>query len=539
MLDAIVVDQPEPLVRAMREDPPFVVWAIHQAAAEGQMSLPTLAQTAAWLLQGGFARQLAEPACRAMGLAEEDLWQSAAPGTNVPKNHPLEKGPASEVPPTLVRHWADLAAESIVVAELAVQLAKSFPDQRWPDPPNLEKTLLLGLLHKAPVWLEIGLWDGHWPEGSEGDPSVWKDPGDQGSFGARKGYGPQQDFMPSWLPKALADQGKRTEAGSQEGYYVAKATRLLAKDPAAAEDVTEDAGLGQEDLALGEMARSQIEQLLQRRDELSETWLTDDPGVPQHWRGLIRQHARLRLLEREFGTVLQTEKMAALAQFAAGAGHEINNPLATIAARAELLARGEPHPQRRADLAIIHTQAMRVHEMIAAVMMFARPPHPQLQVVNLTDLVGQTVEWLSLQAAERRIALSWNPPADPCWVEGDPKQLQLVVAALAQNAFEAIHEAGRLEFFVVVGAEESQIVVRDSGPGLGPEDRRHLFDPFYSGRQAGRGQGLGLSKCWAIVQAHRGRIQVSSQPGQTTIEVCLPTFHAEVAASSATMPYPP
>ncbi len=59
-----------------------------------------------------------------------------------------------------------------------------------------------------------------------------------------------------------------------------------------------------------------------------------------------------------------------------------------------------------------------------------------------------------------------------------------------------------------------RIRMRDDGPGLRPEERRHVFDPFYSARQAGRGLGLGLSKAWRIVTNHGGRIEVQSQPGR-------------------------
>ena len=67
------------------------------------------------------------------------------------------------------------------------------------------------------------------------------------------------------------------------------------------------------------------------------------------------------------------------------------------------------------------------------------------------------------------------------------------------------------------------IRVTDDGPGITPEERRHIFDPFYSARQAGRGLGLGLSKCWRIVTNHGGRIEVESRPGQgTTFVITLP-----------------
>jgi signal transduction histidine kinase len=87
---------------------------------------------------------------------------------------------------------------------------------------------------------------------------------------------------------------------------------------------------------------------------------------------------RLARLESDFQRALEFEKLEALAEFAAGAGHEINNPLTVISGRAQLLLREETNPERRHALALINAQAMRVYEMIADMMLFARPPRPEL-----------------------------------------------------------------------------------------------------------------------------------------------------------------
>src|SRR5215510_1003103 len=89
---------------------------------------------------------------------------------------------------------------------------------------------------------------------------------------------------------------------------------------------------------------------------------------------------------------LEAEKLAALVELAAGAGHEINNPLAVICGRVELLLRQETHPERRRDLATIHAQARRVYEMIADLMLFARPPQPVLAPLDVTILLQELVD---------------------------------------------------------------------------------------------------------------------------------------------------
>ncbi len=106
----------------------------------------------------------------------------------------------------------------------------------------------------------------------------------------------------------------------------------------------------------------------------------------------------------------------------------------------------------------------------------------------------------------------------------------MAVRAICVNALQALGAEGEIELAVEqVGSSRgalqpsARIMIRDSGPGIPPHVRRHLFDPFYSGREAGRGLGLGLAKCWRVITLHGGRIEVSSQPRQgTTFALYLP-----------------
>jgi signal transduction histidine kinase len=232
--------------------------------------------------------------------------------------------------------------------------------------------------------------------------------------------------------------------------------------------------------------------------------------------------ARLAQLEAEFQRTLEAGKFEAMAEFAAGAGHEINNPLTVISGRAQLLLHGETDPERRRALALISAQATRVYEMIADMMLFARPPRPELARVDVTELIETLIADLAPMAARQETNLAYVafPRGEAC-VMADATQLAVALRAICHNALEALGSGGHVE----IGVEriepgispisgEVRIHIRDDGPGITPEQRRHIFDPFYSARQAGRGLGLGLSKAWRIVTNHGGRIEVSSQTGQ-------------------------
>lgn len=222
---------------------------------------------------------------------------------------------------------------------------------------------------------------------------------------------------------------------------------------------------------------------------------------------------------------LEAAKLEAMAEFAAGAGHEINNPIAVIAGRAQLLLDQETNAQRRHELAIIHAQAMRVYEMIADMMLFARPPAPKLAECDCIRLVASVIAELSAKAAEREVELKFDKTCDLATVKADATQLCVAVRAICENALNAVGRNGKIEIRIEKRFEGEAaaiaIVISDSGPGIAADTREHLFDPFYSGRQAGRGLGMGLAKAWRIVTNHRGRIDVRSPPGAGAVFVVI------------------
>jgi hypothetical protein len=262
--------------------------------------------------------------------------------------------------------------------------------------------------------------------------------------------------------------------------------------------------------------------------ELLRRWLVEDEPAATRLAALM---SRLRELERgddEFRRALEIEKLDALKELAYGASHEINNPLANISARAQTLLRDERDPRRRRMLSSIHSQAMRAHEMIADLMLFARPPKLVPKTVDLVRLVDDVVAELSEDAVRREATIERLGTRGPVMVQADDVQLGVVLRAMGTNALEAIRGEGRIQLEVRVERSDDQtcwarIIVTDDGPGIPPRVRRHLFDPFFSGREAGRGLGFGLSKCWRIVTDHGGRIDVESPiTGGAIFTVSLP-----------------
>ncbi|MDH3718759.1 MAG: HAMP domain-containing histidine kinase, partial [Planctomycetota bacterium] len=265
-----------------------------------------------------------------------------------------------------------------------------------------------------------------------------------------------------------------------------------------------------------------------RRSEAeSHRWWKATVGLVRILPELSRRMTRLQRLEEEFAATLEDAKLKALYSLAAGAGHEINNPLGSIAGRAQLLLRDENDAERRRTLAKINSQAFRAHEMISDMMLFAKPPQPVREPVDLVPLAQQVLDSLRELAGQRNTALACESLPQPIMLHADPAQISVALRAMCLNSIEALGGGGRVEIRLGLVGEGSsrcvEITVHDDGPGISPQQREHIFDPFYSGREAGRGLGFGLSKSWRIVQNHGGRIDVQSAPGHgSTFRICLP-----------------
>ena len=232
---------------------------------------------------------------------------------------------------------------------------------------------------------------------------------------------------------------------------------------------------------------------------------------------VIARLLRLEALEQRFDLELEEAKLSAMAEFAAGAGHEINNPLAVISGRAQLCIKNETDPQRRRDLSLISAQAMRIYEMIADMRLFARPPKPDLTRLDVRVILQNLLAELSPMADAQQTKFTVEPPAEAIELYGDAKQLHVALKAVCQNALEALGEGGLITMSARQANRFVEIAIADNGPGILPEQRPHIFDPYYSARQAGRGLGMGLSKCWRIVRNHGGQIEVRDNPGGGSI----------------------
>jgi two-component system NtrC family sensor kinase len=227
----------------------------------------------------------------------------------------------------------------------------------------------------------------------------------------------------------------------------------------------------------------------------------------------------------------QAEKLAAVGQLAAGVMHEINNPLATIAACAESLTLAladRPDVAREADyLKLIDDEVHRCKRIVDTLLDFSRPKPSQKEPTDVNAVIRQTLFLLKHHPRFKEIRV--NTDLDPeigLDVRGNSEQLVQVFMSLLINAMDAMGERGTVTIRTRRGRSLAEAVIAevgDEGHGIPRSEVKKIFEPFYTTKAPGRGTGLGLSIVYSIVTEHGGRIEVDSTPGKgTTFRILLP-----------------
>jgi len=234
-----------------------------------------------------------------------------------------------------------------------------------------------------------------------------------------------------------------------------------------------------------------------------------------------------RLVESQ-AEVTRMRSLAMVGEMAAGAAHEINNPLAVISGRAQLLHRNAQDDQTRRVADLIAEHAHKASAIVNELMEFAKPEPPQPTTWPVARLLSELrAEWLtkaSLNDEQFRLVLSDDLPD----VHADAAQVRKLFDELVRNAVEAMqdHPKPLLVINCRANVADEMVVVKveDSGVGMAPEVLERATDPFFSSRTAGRGRGLGLSRAARYAEINGGQIRLSSRPREgTVVLVTLPT----------------
>jgi len=269
--------------------------------------------------------------------------------------------------------------------------------------------------------------------------------------------------------------------------------------------------------------------------EKAITPLRNPEGEITHFISTGRDITDQRRLE---STLQQAQKMDAIGRLAGGVAHDFNNLLMVISAYGELTmdALAEDHPLRQ-NVGEIIAAARRAADLTRQLLAFSRKQMQSLQRLDLNAVIGGVSKMLQRLIGED-IQLAFVPGKDLGRVKADPVQIEQVLMNLAANARDAMPCGGKLTIetanlrldeayaqrhSMVPPGDYVMFAVSDSGEGIAEQHQAHIFEPFYTTKEAGKGTGLGLATVYGIVKQNGGFIWVYSEPGLgTAFKVYLP-----------------
>jgi anti-anti-sigma factor len=230
------------------------------------------------------------------------------------------------------------------------------------------------------------------------------------------------------------------------------------------------------------------------------------------------------LLETE-RQLYQAEKMSTIGTMLSGIAHELKNPIFVISSWAQMLKqRGDLNEDQVKGLDFIQNQAVRSAAIVENLLKLVRKKVEEVQFLDLTEIINNVQVNVNYLLTDKAIEVKTALEAKGR-IQGNAAEIEQIIINLVSNSVDAIPSKGTIFISTRDEGEWCTIEVEDNGCGMTEEVRKRIFDPFYTTKEAGKGTGLGMSIIYKIVQAHRGRVTVKSEPGMgTKVTVLFPTL---------------
>ncbi|WP_455637944.1 GAF domain-containing sensor histidine kinase [Parabacteroides sp.] len=246
------------------------------------------------------------------------------------------------------------------------------------------------------------------------------------------------------------------------------------------------------------------------------------------------EHASLYEIQTErLKKMYRTDRLATLGELAAGAAHEIRNPLTAIRSTIQYLSKDfSADPAKSEMMAELISEVERINKIVQGLLSFARPSDLNTSEINIEQLVNQTLLLVNNTLRKQNVEVEFEFFTDNTTIQGDAEQLKQVFLNIILNAVEAMGQNNPdLSRTLIISIEKGAPVTphsryllvsfEDTGKGIEQKDIENVFNPFFTTKE--EGTGLGLAICYGIIQRHEGEIEVKSTPGKgTCINIKLP-----------------
>ncbi|MBE7415765.1 MAG: HAMP domain-containing protein [Deltaproteobacteria bacterium] len=229
--------------------------------------------------------------------------------------------------------------------------------------------------------------------------------------------------------------------------------------------------------------------------------------------------------------IISSEKLAAVGQLAAGIAHEVNNPLGGILNCLYNLRNRKLTDERKAEYVdFMEDGIKRVQNIVRQLLDFSQQHAPELSLTDTNSIIEGIIPLFRHSVRGKEVRLLVNLSQGLPRILVDRHQIEQILVNLILNAVQAVSSEGLIEVTTRREGNWFCIQISDNGCGIPPENLGRVFDPFFTTKGVGRGTGLGLSVSRGIIERHKGRIEVESQPGKgSTFRVLLPIGVAEEA----------
>jgi two-component system sensor histidine kinase HydH len=229
-------------------------------------------------------------------------------------------------------------------------------------------------------------------------------------------------------------------------------------------------------------------------------------------------------LQRARADLARSESLAAVGVLTKSLAHEIRTPLSVLRAGTEMLQRSSQAPRDREVTELLHAEVERLARLVDDLLVFGRPSPPSPRDTDLADICASAVSALEADSAEKGVRLLREGAAAP--VYADPDQLRQVVVNLVTNGVRACEGAGAVIVRTLLRDGEAVLEVEDDGAGIPAADLDSIWEPLFTTHRSGNGLGLPIVR--QLVEAHGGRVEVHSVPGEGTLmRVILPVDATE------------
>jgi signal transduction histidine kinase len=238
---------------------------------------------------------------------------------------------------------------------------------------------------------------------------------------------------------------------------------------------------------------------------------------------LLESRENFERLQRAQSQLMQRERLAGVGQLVSGVAHELNNPLTAVIGFSDLLIEQAPDGASRQKLERLGAEARRIRRIIDNLLSFARPQTAGRRMLDLGELVRESLMLCEHQLRSTGIQVEMNFSRDLPRITLNEGQFKRVFVNLFSNSASALEQAPEKRILVEAYRAGEKVIVRfsDSGPGF--TDVSCVFDPFYTTRPVGQGTGLGLSICYGTVKEHNGDIYAQNlQPHGAVLTIELP-----------------